>query len=114
MASSVLTWKRMKGTEVTEYKDPKTEESHLVKEEIQQEQPIEDEQINVTFFDRVLAFLALVYPFSLLIDQMQKLLLDWVGTTVNNMLVLVGLIAFLIVVNEVAKLLYKLRHRNQT
>jgi hypothetical protein len=103
----------LKGTEVNEYKDLKPEEGQTVNEEIQQEQAIEDEPIDVTFFDRVLAFLALIFPFSLLIDKMQEHLLEWVGTTVNNMLILVGLIAFLLVVNKVAKLLYKLRHGNR-
>lgn len=98
---------------MNEYKDLKPEEGQTVNEEIQQEQAIEDEPIDVTFFDRVLAFLALIFPFSLLIDKMQEHLLEWVGTTVNNMLILVGLIAFLLVVNKVAKLLYKLRHGNR-
>jgi hypothetical protein len=109
-----LTRKGLKGTEVNEYKDPKPEEGQTVNEVIQQVKAIEDEPIDVTFFDRVLAFLVLIYPFSLLIDKMQELLLERVGTTVNNMLILVGLIAFLLVVNTVAKLLYKLRHSNRT
>ncbi len=39
-----------------------------------------EEAIDVTFFDRVIAFLALIYPFSLLIDKMQELLEDTVAT----------------------------------
>lgn len=79
-------------------------------EQIPAEQEAE-EIIDVTFFDRVIAFVALIYPFSLLIDKMQELLQEKVGASVNNILVLVGLIAFLLVVNRVAKFIYALRNR---
>jgi uncharacterized membrane protein len=67
--------------------------------------------IDVTLLDRIIACLALIYPYSLLVDKMQQLLLDRVGTSVNNMLVLFSLIAFLLLVNAVAKKIYAWRQR---
>jgi hypothetical protein len=89
---------------VTDDKQPQDPEQIPVEQEA-------EEVIDVTFFDRVLAFVALIYPFSLLIDKTQELLQDKVGSSVNNILVLVGLIAFLLIVNRVAKLIYALRNR---
>jgi hypothetical protein len=89
---------------VTDDKQPQDPEQIPVEQEA-------EEVIDVTFFDRVLAFVALIYPFSLLIDKMQELLQDKIGSSVNNILVLVGLIAFLLLVNRIAKFIYALRNR---
>lgn len=87
------------------------EENRPPDEQIPAPQDSEEEIIDVTFLDRVIAFLALIYPFSLLIDKGQELLQDRIATTIRNMLVLVGIIVFLLLVNRVAKLVYALRHR---
>ncbi|MBI5247996.1 MAG: hypothetical protein HY912_00755 [Desulfomonile tiedjei] len=79
--------------------------------EQQPEEEPEEDVIDVTFLDRVLAFLGLIYPFSLAVDKMQELLQNTVGSSVNNMLVLVCLIVFLVLVNRVAKMIYALRKR---
>ncbi len=83
------------------------------KEQVPIEQEPEEEVIDVTFLDRVLAFLALIYPFSLLVDKMQELLQDTFATSINNMLVLVCLVVFLVLVNRVAKFVYVLRTRKR-
>ena len=83
------------------------------KEQVPIEQEPEEEVIDVTFLDRVLAFLALIYPFSLLVDKMQELLQDMFATSINNMLVLVCLIVFLVLVNRVAKFVYALRTKKR-
>jgi hypothetical protein len=81
----------------------------------QQEKPVEEEPqeevIDVTLLDRILACLALIYPFSLLVDKMQELLLGRVAGSVNNMLVLASIIGFLVLVNSVAKRLYAWRQK---
>ncbi len=92
---------------MTDQKTPPDEERVPV------EQEPEEEVIDVTFLDRVLAFLALIYPFSLLVDKMQELLQDTFATSINNMLVLVCLIVFLVLVNRVAKFVYVLRTKKR-
>jgi hypothetical protein len=89
---------------VTDDKQPQDPEQIPVEQEA-------EEVIDVTFFDRVLAFVALIYPCALLIAKMQELLEDKFAAYVNRMLVLVGLIAFLLLVNRIAKFIYALRNR---
>jgi hypothetical protein len=105
--SSQRTFSVLKGITVTDEKLPPDQEKIPVEPEP------EEEVIDVTFFDRVLAFLALVFPWALLVDKMQELLLNIVGDYVNKMIVLVALIAFLLIVNRFAKLIYSIRTKKR-
>lgn len=71
-------------------------------------------QIEVTFLDRVIAFLLLVWPFSYLISLVQDLMADHLPTSVRNITVLIGIVLFLIVVDKVSKRIYRLRQRQRT
>lgn len=66
------------------------------------ERPLEDED-PINFSDRVIAFLILILPFSWSINKAQELLLDLVTPFVSHMAVLVGLIAFLVIVGWLSK-----------
>jgi len=70
-------------------------------------------EVEVTFLDRALAFIALIYPFSLLIDKMQEILTGRFGSSLNNIMVLVGIVAFLLVVNMIAKRIYAYRKKKK-
>ncbi len=72
------------------------------------EQPLEDED-HINFSDRVIAFLILILPFSWSIDKAQELLLDKVTEFVSHMAVLVGLIAFLLLVGWLSKRVHAYR-----
>ncbi len=72
------------------------------------EQPLEEED-HIKFSDRVIAFLILILPFSWGIDKAQELLLDKVTEFVSHMAVLVGLIAFLVLVGWLSKRVHAYR-----
>jgi hypothetical protein len=74
------------------------------------EQPLKEED-SVNFSDRVIAFLILILPFSWGIDKAQELLLDLVSPFVSRMAVLVGLIAFLVLVGWLSKRVHAYRKR---
>lgn len=74
-----------------------------------EEQPVEEEHID--FSDRLIAFLILILPFSWSIDKAQDLLLDKVSEFVSHMAVLVGLIAFLVLVGWLSKRVHEYRKR---
>jgi hypothetical protein len=72
------------------------------------EKQLEDED-PINFSDRVIAFLILILPFSWSIDKAQELLLDKVTEFVSHMAVLVGLIAFLLLVGWLSKRVHAYR-----
>ncbi len=72
------------------------------------ENQLEDED-PINFSDRVIAFLILILPFSWSIDKAQELLLDKVTEFVSHMAVLVGLIAFLLLVGWLSKRVHSYR-----
>jgi hypothetical protein len=73
-------------------------------------QPVmEDEPEPVAFIDRLIAFFILIGPWSLLLSYGQDLLGDYVTSWVNNMMVLVGIIVFLIAVGYLSKKVYAFR-----
>ncbi len=72
------------------------------------ENQLEDED-PINFSDRVIAFLILILPFSWSIDKAQELLLDKVTEFVSHMAVLVGLIAFLLLVGWLSKRVHAYR-----
>ena len=74
------------------------------------EKQLEDED-PINFSDRVIAFLILILPFSWSIDKAQELLLDKVTEFVSHMAVLVGLIAFLVLVGWLSKRVHAYRKR---
>jgi hypothetical protein len=74
------------------------------------EQPLEEED-HINFSDRVIAFVILILPFSWSIDKAQDLLLDKVSEFVSHMAVLVGLIAFLVLVGGLSKRVHAYRKR---
>jgi hypothetical protein len=76
------------------------------------QQELEDSD-QVHFSDRVIAFLILVLPFSLFVDKLQGLLLDYVSQYINNMLVLACLIGFLVLVGWLSKRVHEFRNRNR-
>lgn len=65
----------------------------------------------VNFSDRVIAFLILIFPFSVFVDRLQSLLLDYVSQYVNNIFVLAGLIGFLVLVGWLSKRVHAFRTR---
>lgn len=69
---------------------------------------LEDED-PINFSDRLIAFLILILPFSWSIDKAQELLLDLVTPFVSHMAVLVGLIAFLVLVGWLSKRIHAYR-----
>ena len=72
-----------------------------------QEQVEDEDPIN--FSDRVIAFLILILPFSWSVDKLQEVLQDKVSQYVSNMGVLVGLIAFLVLVGWLSKRVHEYR-----
>lgn len=74
------------------------------------ETQLEDED-HINFSDRVIAFVILILPFSWSIDKAQELLLDKVTEFVSHMAVLVGLIAFLVLVGWLSKRVHAYRKR---
>ncbi len=70
---------------------------------------LEDQDVVVTFPDRVIAFVLLIGPWGLLTVWIQDLLIDRLSTSVTNMVVLAGIIGFLLVVNWASKRIYSLR-----
>jgi hypothetical protein len=72
------------------------------------EQQLEDED-PINFSDRVIAFVILILPFSWSIDKLQELLLDRTSEFVSHMAVLVGLIAFLVLVGWLSKRIHAYR-----
>jgi len=66
-------------------------------------------EVEVTFLDRVIAFLVLVFPFSYLISWAQDMTVDLLPTSISNIMVLVGIVLFLIVVDKVSKRIYRIR-----
>lgn len=71
-----------------------------------------EELDHINFSDRVIAFLALVFPFSLFVDRLQALLIDRVSQYVNNMLVLACLVGFLVLVGRLSKRVHAFRARH--
>jgi hypothetical protein len=74
------------------------------------EQALEEED-PVNFSDRVIAFLILILPFSWSVDKVQEVLQETVSQYVSNMAVLVGLIAFLVLVGLLSKRVHAYRKR---
>jgi flagellar biogenesis protein FliO len=74
------------------------------------EKQLEDED-PINFSDRVIAFLILILPFSWSVDKLQEVLQERVSQYVSNMAVLVGLIAFLVVVGWLSKRVHEYRKR---
>ena len=72
------------------------------------EQPLEDED-HINFSDRLIAFLILILPFSWSVDKLQEVLQDKVSQYISNMAVLVGLIAFLLLVGWLSKRVHAYR-----
>lgn len=72
------------------------------------EKPLEEED-PINFSDRVIAFVILILPFSWSIDKLQELLLDKTSEFVSHMAVLVGLIAFLVLVGWLSKRIHTYR-----
>lgn len=70
-----------------------------------------EEEDPVNFSDRVIAFLILILPFAWSIDKAQELLLEKVSEFVSHMTVLVGLIAFLVLVGWLSKHVHAYRKR---
>jgi flagellar biogenesis protein FliO len=70
-----------------------------------------EEEDPVNFSDRVIAFLILILPFSWSIDKIQELLLEHVSQFVGRMAVLVGLIAFLVLVGWLSKRIHAYRKK---
>jgi hypothetical protein len=66
----------------------------------------------INFSDRVIAFLVLVFPFSLFVDRLQALLLDHLSQYVNNMIVLACLVGFLVLVGWFSKRVHAFRARH--
>jgi hypothetical protein len=79
---------------------------------VEEQEPANPDPID--FSDRVIAFLLLVFPFSVFIDRLQALLLDYVSQYVNNIFVLVGLIGFLVLVGWLSKRVHMVRNRWRT
>ncbi len=74
---------------------------------------LEDQDVVVTFLDRVIAFVLLIGPWGLLTVWIQDLLIDRLSASVTNMVVLAGIIGFLLVVNWASKRIYSLRVRRR-
>jgi hypothetical protein len=74
------------------------------------EQSVEDED-PINFSDRVIAFFILILPFAWSIDKAQELLLEKVTPFVSHMAVLVGLIAFLVLVGWLSKRVHDYRKK---
>jgi hypothetical protein len=74
------------------------------------EKQLEDED-PINFSDRVVAFLILILPFSWSVDKLQEVLQEKVSQYVSNMAVLVGLIAFLVLVGWLSKRVHEYRKR---
>lgn len=91
---------------MTEGKEPAPVEPNP-DQPIAEHQP--EPQVEVTFLDRVIAFLLLVWPFSYLISWAQDRTVDLLPTSIANIMVLVGIVAFLIVVDKVSKRIYRFR-----
>ncbi|MFH1117438.1 MAG: hypothetical protein V1792_26250 [Pseudomonadota bacterium] len=68
-----------------------------------------EEEIHATFIDRAIPFVALIWPFSYLISVCQEFLRPLVPTTIANLSVLVGIIAFLVAVGWLSKRIYRFR-----
>lgn len=81
-----------------------------IKNKTETEQELEDQDM-VNFSDRVIAFLILVLPFSVFVDRVQALLLDYVSQYVNNMIVLAALIGFLVLVGWLSKKVHAFRNK---
>ncbi len=73
--------------------------------------PPEEEPEPVEFLDRVIAFLAIVGPFSYLVAWLQEKFADLVSVYVHNMILLAAIIVFLIVVGYASKGIYRIRKR---
>lgn len=74
------------------------------------EQPVMEENPDpVAFLDRLIAFFILIGPFSFLVSYAQELLADYVPTTVNNMMVLAGIIGFLLAVGYLSRKIHAFR-----
>jgi flagellar biogenesis protein FliO len=74
------------------------------------EKQLEDED-PINFSDRLIAFLILILPFSWSVDKLQEVLQDKVSQYISNMAVLVGLIAFLVLVGWVSKRVHEYRKK---
>lgn len=68
-----------------------------------------EEEIQPRFIDRAIPFVLLIWPFSYLISTCQELLRPLVPTTISNLSVLVGIIAFLVAVGWLSKRVYRIR-----
>jgi hypothetical protein len=86
------------------------DEAHDESRRSEAEQSLEDED-PINFSDRVIAFLILILPFSWSIDKTQELLLDKVSPFIAHMAVLVGLIAFLLLVGWLSKRVHEYRKK---
>ena len=72
------------------------------------QEQVEDED-SINFSDRLIAFLILILPFSWSVDKLQEVLQDKVSQYISNMAVLVGLIAFLLLVGWLSKRVHAYR-----
>jgi hypothetical protein len=65
----------------------------------------------VEFLDRVIAFVVLIGPFSYMVAWLQSEFADAVSLSVHNMIMLVGIIAFLVLVGYASKRVHRIRKR---
>lgn len=91
---------------MSELKQPAQPEPHPEHQTAEQER---EPHVEVTFLDRVIAFLLLVWPFSYLISWAQDLTADRLPTSIANIMVLIGIVAFLVVVGWLSKRIYRIR-----
>ncbi len=69
------------------------------------------EPLPITLLDRVIAFVVLILPFSYLIDWIQEITQGKISQSINNIIVLIGIVLFLVVVGWLSKWIYFWRQR---
>jgi hypothetical protein len=70
-----------------------------------------DEEEPIEFLDRLIAFLILIGPWSILIAKAQELLGNLISDWTHNMILLAAIVAFLIVVGYVSKHVHRFRKK---
>jgi hypothetical protein len=77
----------------------------------QQQGESEDEEEPIEFLDRLIAFLILIGPWSILIAKTQELLGNLISDWTHNMILLAAIVVFLIVVGYVSKHIHRFRKK---
>jgi len=70
-----------------------------------------DEEEPIEFLDRLIAFLILIGPWSILIAKAQELLGNMISDWTHNMILLAAIVIFLIVVGYVSRHIHRLRRK---